>query len=124
MGNELASFEAMVRALDWEAIEGSRNRVKVEHVESLVALYDRSQTWDERCAVLQLLQDKKHPALLRVMHHFLVGAPEGTDDNYPLTKAVALCQLEGDFTRFMTYYEDRKKLAAEVAAWRAKAPPG
>lgn len=122
MGNfedDLRSFENLVRARDWEAIEGWRGRVRVEHIASLVALYDRVQTWDERCAVLQLIQDKLHPESRRCMHHFL-AAPNGDDENFELTKAIAVCHLERDFARFVTYLDDRKKLAADVAAWRQR----
>ncbi len=118
----MESFEAMVRALDWEAIETWRQHVTLAHVESLVALYARMQTWEERCAVLQLLQDKPHPEVTSVMHHFLVGAPKGDDENFELTKATALCHLTGNFELFPIYYDDREKLAADIAAWRAKRP--
>ena len=117
--DDFRSFENLVHARDWEAIESWRSRVRPEHVAPLVALYDRVGTWDERCAVLQLLQDSLHPDTRRCMHHFL-SAPNGEDENFELTKAIAVCHLDRDLGRFVTYLGDRAKLAADVAAWRLK----
>ena len=119
---DLQSFENMVLDRNFEEIEAWRHRVTTEYIPHFTALYDRVQSWDERCAVLQLLQDELHPEVTKRMHHFL-GAPEDQNgDLYELTKAIALCHLEQDFSLFMTYYEDRNKLAEQVALWRAKLP--
>ena len=75
-----------------------RPRVEVAHIPSLTALYDRVQSWDERCAVLQLLQDKLHPEVTRRMHHFLLAPEDANGDNYELTKGTALCHLQEDFS--------------------------
>ena len=117
---DLRSFENLVRACDWDEIESWRSRVRPEHVHALVALYDCVQTWDERCAVLQLLQDTRHPEVRRRMHHFLRAPADASGDNFELTKATAICHLENDFGRFMTYHADRTKLAADIAAWCAR----
>lgn len=119
---DLGSFENLVLACDFQEIEFWRPRVKVDHVAALTALYDRSQSWDERCAVLQLLQDTLHPEVTRRMHHFLAAPEDASGDNYELTKATALCHLQEDFSLFMTYYADRRQLADDVAIWRAERP--
>jgi hypothetical protein len=119
----LRSLENLVHACDWDEIESWRPRIRVEHVAPLVALYDSVQSWGERCAVLQLLQDTRHLEVSRRMHHFLSAPPEPKGDNFELTKATAICHLENDFARFTTYYGNRRKLAEDIAAWRAKPAP-
>ncbi|WP_412744049.1 hypothetical protein [Krasilnikovia sp. MM14-A1004] len=106
-------FAGMVRACDHQEIEFARPRVGPQHLPGLVELYGTLASWDQRLCLVQLVQDRHEPALQPIMLDIL-RAPERDDDQAELTKAAALCYLDGNSDLFMTYYEDRDALNAAV----------
>ncbi|GAA2747169.1 hypothetical protein [Kitasatospora cinereorecta] len=107
-------FEALVQSLSWVEIEFARPNVRAEHIEDLVRLYWTLDHWPQRVALVQLVQDRDHPALRPVLLD-LLRAPLAEDtENVELTKAAALRLIDPRYDTFMTFYEDRAALHAAV----------
>lgn len=92
----------LVKTLDWEAIESARDRVSANEVASLASYYTSLKSWDEKAAVICLVQDTLDPILLPMMKDFL-AAPPGDDDIIWMGKLTALLHLDGSFDRFKEY---------------------
>jgi ribosomal protein L35AE/L33A len=95
-------------------IEAARDDVSRTDLGALAAAYQALPTWEQKCHLVNLVQDTLDPRTREIMRDVL-HAPDDADGDYvQLTKAIAVCHLERDLSRFMTYYEDRQLLAQTV----------
>ena len=53
----------LVRAEDWDGIEGARDRVRDVSLDELLPEYWRLEGWMQKVAFANLVQDQVHPAL-------------------------------------------------------------
>ncbi|WP_037603532.1 hypothetical protein [Streptacidiphilus rugosus] len=107
-------FRSMVLATAWDDIEFARPRVGPEHVEALVGFYWTLEEWPQRIALVQLVQDRKEPALKPVMLDVLRAPLTSDRENVELTMAAALRIIDDRYDTFMRFYEDREALHAAV----------
>ncbi|MFF2445447.1 hypothetical protein, partial [Priestia megaterium] len=113
---ELQRFESLVRAVSWDDIEIARADVRSRHVEGLVDCYWTLDTWPQRIALIQLVQDQTHPALKPIMLDVLHAPLEADRDNVALTKAIALAvHIDPACGTFEQFCEDREALHAAVS---------
>ena len=109
-------FLQMIKANEFEAIEGSRGRVRPQDVEPLIAFYWRLESWPQKRAVVDLLQDQYHADMPKMMLDFLRAPVAAGDEPTELAQAIALGFIDEKYDRFMTYYNDRQLLARDVQA--------
>lgn len=95
------SFEAL------EAIEAARTNVASADVPELVAAYPQLD-WQQRGALILLMQDHQEPSMRPMMVDYLSSAPDGPADDSTVAeaRAVALCYLDGSFDKFDRYIAD------------------
>lgn len=86
--------------------ESERDRVKPEDVQHYAREYLASKKWAEKTFIVELVQDSKDPVLTEVMWDAL-DVPDCRDDTCWWVRATALSWLDGDFTHFSRYYDDR-----------------
>ena len=125
--SRIDEFLPIIQRADFEEIESARDRVTRADLGLFAETYKSLPTWEQKAALINLVQDHLDARLRPMMFDFL-SAPNVRDDTHELTKAIALCHLEGDFERFMVYYNDRRLLREEVGfrlqdAPRAMEPP-
>jgi ankyrin repeat protein len=101
---------------DPAAVETARSQVQRKDIESLIALYWKSEGWSQKRAVVELLQDQQHKKLREMMLDFLRAPVASGDELTELAKAIALGFVDEQYDRFVTYYNDRKLLARDVQA--------
>ncbi len=111
---DVSRFGAMIQSEDWDRIEFARLDVGHEHVEALVQLYWQQDDWLKRIAVVQLLQDQKHPALKPIMLDVLRAPLDRERDLVELTMAAALGLIDDRYDTLVQFYEDRAALHAAV----------
>lgn len=104
----------LVRAEDWDAIEGARDRVRGVDLEALLPEYWQLEGWMQKIAFANLVQDQAHPALRAIMLDVLRAPRDRNGDVVELTKAVALGFVDEQYDTFMRFYEDRRALHAAV----------
>ncbi len=105
-------FIRLIQRDDPYEIESARDDVTKNDVGPLVEAYWTLTTWDEKAGLIQLIQDYLDPRTHDVMLDFLKAPPDANGDYFEVTKAIALCHLDGDFAAFDRYYKDRDLLAA------------
>jgi hypothetical protein len=93
--------------------ESERDRVKPEDLVHLAKAYAAATSWAEKTSLIEVVQDSKDPVLTDVWWDAL-DVPDCKDDVCWAARAIALAHLDGDLTRFTTYYEDRKACRAAV----------
>jgi ankyrin repeat protein len=104
----------MAKGGDPVAVETARDEVQRKDVEPLIALYWKSEAWEQKRTVVELLQDQHHEDLREMMLDFLRAPVARGDAPTELAQAVALGFIDEEYDRFMTYYNDRKLLAQDV----------
>jgi hypothetical protein len=120
--NKHSQFMEIVTQADFIAIESARDQVTFRDLGALVKAYETLETWDQKAALINLVQDHLDPRMRRMMEDF-IGAPDDLqEDNIILTKAIALCHLQEDFDRFMDYYNDRGLLERTVRQFMDDSP--
>ena len=104
----------VVKRGDPVQIEAARDDVTRTDLGALAAAYKSLPTWEQKCNLVNLVQDTLDPRTREIMRDVLHAPDDADGDDVALTKAIAVCHLEGDLARFMTYYEDRQLLAQTV----------
>ena len=112
--NHIDRLLQVVKRGDPEQIEAARDDVTRTDLGALAAAYQALETWAQKCHLINLVQDTLDPRTREIMRDVLRAPDDGDGDYVELTKAIAVCHLEGDLARFMTYYEDRQLLAQTV----------
>jgi ankyrin repeat protein len=109
-------FTRVIEADNPEVIEVARSWVEPWDVAPLIARYWHQERWAQKRALVELLQDQVHPDLHLLMLDFLRAPTTPGDERTQLAQAVALGFVDERYDRFMTYYNDRRRLARDVAA--------
>ncbi len=110
----LRQFTAVIEADDYVEIESARDWVQPGDIEPLIALYWQLEDWQQKRALVDILQDQFHPDMEKMMLDFLRVPCEPGDEPTELAQAVALSFMDEKYDQFMTYYNDRKRLAQDV----------
>ena len=112
--NKTEMLLALVRRAEFEQIEDARNQVVFSDLGPLTAAYTSLETWDQKAALIHLIQDHHDPRFRPLMLDFL-NAPEiRSEDNILLTKAIAICYLDENDDDFMRYYNDTCLIESRV----------
>ncbi len=101
---------------DWEEIEFARD-VAGAHVSALIDLYGDLESWPQKIAVIQLIQDQSGAKNIKSVMLDVLRAPDVDDwfqDTVELSKAVALGFIDEKFDTFMAFYNDRALLRDAV----------
>ncbi|MBL8924577.1 MAG: hypothetical protein JNJ54_37350 [Myxococcaceae bacterium] len=93
--------------------ESERDHVKPEDVLHLAKAYAATKSWREKTHLIEVLQDSMDPALTEVWWDAL-DVPDCGDDVCWEVRAIALAHLDGDLSRFSTYYDDRTRCRAAL----------
>lgn len=109
-------FQRVVEGDYPEEIETARSWVERHDVPSLIALYWQQESWAQKRAVVELLQDQYHPGIGEMMLDFLRAPVAPGDERTELAKAIALGFVDERYDRFMAYTNDREQLAQDVKA--------
>jgi len=104
----------VVKQGDPAQIEAARDDVTRTDLGALAAAYRSLPTWAQKCHMVNLVQDTLDPRTREMMRDVLHAPDDAGGDYVALTKAIAVCHLERDLSRFMTYYEDRQLLAQAI----------
>jgi hypothetical protein len=105
--NDLERFKCMVLDKKLERIEFERDNVCREHFEPLVQFYWTLHDWEQKAAIIDLLQDKIDTITRQIMLDFLNAPPDKVGDYLQTCKIIALCHLEGNLNNFTKYYKNR-----------------
>jgi hypothetical protein len=98
----------LVQRADFQEIEAARDQVEFSDLGAMAAAYPSLKTWDQKAALINLVQDHLDPRFRPIMLDFLEAPDTRGDDVIPLTKAIALCHLDENFDIFMDYYKDQR----------------
>ncbi len=109
-----AQFRSVIEADDFDTIESARDWVQAADLEPLIALYWQLESWPQKRALVEILQDQFHPDMAKMMLDFLRVPLEPGDEPTELAQAVALGFIDEKYDQFMTYYNDRARLARDV----------
>ncbi len=107
-------FLPVIESDDFDTIEEAREWVQPEDIEPLITLYWRLDDWQQKRALVDVLQDQYHPDMHKMMLDFLRVPVAPGDEWVELAQAVALGFIDEKYDRFMNYYNDRKLLARDV----------
>ncbi|MCB9420167.1 MAG: ankyrin repeat domain-containing protein [Ardenticatenaceae bacterium] len=125
----MTRFQAIIEADDFNEIEAARDWVRPEDLEPLIALYWQLESWPQKRALVDILQDQFHPDMAKMMLDFLRAPLEPGDEPTELAQAVALGFIDEKYDQFMNYYNDRERLARDVKevlrknGLKAESPP-
>lgn len=106
----------IIRANDPVQVERARSWVTKREVPYLMKSYWQLPDWEQKCSIVELLQDQTHPELPKLMLDFLRVPVSAGDERTQLAQAVALGFIDERYDRFMNYYNDRERLAQDVRA--------
>lgn len=109
-----ARFRPVIEADEFDAIEAARDWVQPEDLVPLIDLYWQLDSWAQKRALVEILQDQFHPDMPGMMLDFLRVPLESGDEPTELAQAVALGFIDEKYDQFMTYYNDRERLARDV----------
>jgi hypothetical protein len=107
-------YLGIIQRADFEAIEGARDQITKADLGALVEIYPKLTNWGQKTAWINLVQDHLDARLRPMMMDFLQTPDESLAETIELTKAIAVCHLEGDLDRFIVYLDDRRLLANRV----------
>ncbi|MCP4423297.1 MAG: ankyrin repeat domain-containing protein [Chloroflexi bacterium] len=115
-GNDerMARFTAVIQSDDFNDIEEARDWVRTEDIGPLITLYWQLDDWQQKRALIDVMQDQFHPDMKKMMLDFLRVPLEPGDEPTELSQAVALGFMDEKYDQFMTYYNDRARLARDV----------
>ena len=112
--SQVQRFLTVIESDVFDDIEEARGWVQPEDIEPLIALYWQLENWQQKRALVDVIQDQYHPDMPKMMLDFLrVPLAEG-DEWVELAQAVALGFIDEKYDQFMNYYNDRKLLARDV----------
>jgi ankyrin repeat protein len=109
-----ARFWSVIEANDFNTIESARDWVQAADLEPLIAMYWQLESWPQKRALVEILQDQFHPDMAKMMLDFLRVPLEPGDEPTELAQAVALGFIDEKYDQFMAYYNDRARLARDV----------
>ncbi len=112
----VARFLPVIEANAPETTETARDWVQAQDVAPLIALYWQLESWPQKRAVVEILQDQYHADMPNVMLDFMRAPVAAGDEPTELAQAIALGFVAEKYDRFMTYYHDREMLARDVQA--------
>ncbi len=107
-------FLPIIKADEFESIESARDWVQAVDLEPLIALYWQLESWPQKRALVEILQDQFHPDMAKMMLDFLRVPLELGDEPTELAQAIALGFIDEKYDQYMTYYNDRARLARDV----------
>jgi hypothetical protein len=110
----------LVHRTDFQEIEFARDQVHFADLSALAAAYPALESWDQKAALINLIQDHLDPRFRPLMLDFLAAPDTRGDDVIPLTKAIALCHLDENFDDFMRYYNDPRLIQARADEYLRK----
>lgn len=119
--SKIERFLDLVRVNDAQQIEFERDNVTPADLEALTEAYWTLDSWKQKAALIDLVQDHMGPRTRELMLDIL-QAPNSELEDYIVTKAIALSHLEEDFERFMVYYNDPQLLKETVQQFAPSAP--
>ena len=102
---ELRRILAAIRRGDMEAAESYRDRVCQRDLQRLIDIYGKLERWEQRIALVFVVQDIDDPRLDPVMRDAL-RVPDTDGDAALFVRAIALCHLQRDQTLFARYVND------------------
>jgi hypothetical protein len=105
---DIERFTRLVVTNNIERIEYERDKVGSEHLKSLVELYWTLEDWEQKGAIVDLVQDTFNSLTRPIMLNFLNAPPDQVGDYLQTCKIIALCHLEGNFNNFSNYYKNRE----------------
>jgi len=109
----------LVKSHDSGALSDARDLVEKGDVRAFVEEYAKLTDWDDKEALVFLIQDQNDPALTPVMQDFLFH-PDCDYEPCSWSRAVALSQLDGNAENFSKYFDDPAAAKKKVAEWQAK----
>ncbi|MBN2147587.1 MAG: ankyrin repeat domain-containing protein [Anaerolineales bacterium] len=109
-------FLHIIEADDPLAIEAARDDVLPSDLPHLIAHYWQQNSWSQKRALVELLQDQHHPDLPKLMLDFLRAPVIEGDEQMELAQAIALGYVDEAYDQFMVYYNDRTRLRQDVQA--------
>ena len=92
---------SVVKSGDLEDIEAARDGVTGQDLDALVEAYWSLQTWEQKCGLVNLVQDHIAPRTREIMLDYLRAPDDESGDYVELTQAIALCHLDENFDNFM-----------------------
>jgi hypothetical protein len=111
--SRIEHFITIIESSDFEQVESARDSVSKQDLEALAEAYWSLPTWEQKCSLVHLIQDHLDPRTRDIMLDYL-KAPDSSEEHVELTKAIALCHLEGNLDNFMAYYHDRRLIAPAI----------
>lgn len=104
-----------------QLVELMRSAITVDDHDECAKFYWTLDTWEQKAAVIDLVQDKISPTLAPIMRDFL-RAPLGSDDTIWLGKAIAILHLRGSLSGFNALYDGgpalvEREARALLATW-------
>lgn len=111
--NPRLTLKLLINSVDSERIELAREEVRPEDIPRLCNYYWQLERWDQKLALVELIQDHYHPSMDAVMLDVLQAPGDGTN-RVDLPKIIALKMLSPDHDKFALYFSDRAALAAAI----------
>jgi len=118
--NIIERFIDLVITKNIERIEYERDNVGSEHMEQLVQLYWTLEDWEQKGAIVDLVQDTINSLTRPIMLDFLNAPGDQVGDYLQLCKIIALCHLEENFQHFDRYYKNRELIQPAVEDYLKK----
>jgi hypothetical protein len=115
--SDIERFTRLIKARNIERIEYERDHVSREHLAALVDLYWSVKEWEQKAAVIDLVQDTIDPQTRPIMLDFLRAPADQIGDYLQMSKIIALCHLEGRLENFSKYYKDRQLIQPAAQAY-------
>ena len=113
--SEIDELVSIIQCDDFDQIESARDWVEQAQVDKLVEHYWELKSWDQKCALIEIIQDQYSQNIQDIMLDYL-RAPYGLEeDRIELGKAVALGFIDEKYDTFMIYYQDRERLKKDVS---------
>ena len=113
IAHQLTDFYKLIAEDDYEGIEAARDIVEAHHLPSLIEHYNSLKSWDQKRAVIDLVQDQDDDSLRPIMLDYL-RAPFGRYEAMDLAKATALGFIDEAYDRPAVYYNNRMLLERDV----------
>ena len=110
----LSEFLFKIEKRDFAGIEAERDYVTPAHIEELVAQYAQLKNWDQKAALIQLVQDLQDAQLRPIMLDFLHAPRDEHGDMRKFSKAIAVSFLEGETKNVSQYLANQEILEQEA----------
>ena len=118
MNEEIEYYLQLVHEQDWEEIEGARDEMTEELAFLLEREYWKLSSWEERAAMVALVQDMQDPGFkLGAMMEDILKIPDIGGDDGAVSIAIAVYYLKRDyklFDKILGPYNHAKSKASEI----------